>query len=176
RNDKQNRRTMGQISVFFRNYARRIDRLPVLNVDPELVDFGRWTSTSLREGQIAVTEAAGRSRMAQLEVGQGMGMGMGMGMAQNIGPWGAAPAAPAPTAAQMTPPPPPPAEKLWHTAADGKTAGPYSRSHLGRMITSGEFARDTLVWTAGQDGWKPAGEIAELAQLFTVAPPPPPGA
>ena len=63
RNDKQNRRTMGQISVFFRNYARRIDRLPVLNVDPELVGFGRWVSTSLREGQIAVTEAASRSRI-----------------------------------------------------------------------------------------------------------------
>jgi hypothetical protein len=79
RNDKQNRKTMGQISVFFRNFARKIDRLPILNVDPELVDFGRWVSTSLREGEIAVTEAAGRSRVGQMEVGQAMGMGMPMG-------------------------------------------------------------------------------------------------
>ena len=80
---------MGQISVYFRNYARRIDRLPILNVDPELVDFGRWVSTSLREGQIAVTEAAGRSRIGQMEVGQanamGMGMGMGVGMGMGMG-------------------------------------------------------------------------------------------
>ena len=80
RNDKQNRTTMGQISVFFRNYARRIDRLPILNVDPELVSFGRWVSTSLREGEIAVTEAAGRSRVGQMEVGQANAMGMGTAM------------------------------------------------------------------------------------------------
>ena len=42
------------------------------------------------------------------------------------------------------------------------------------MITDGQFSRTSMVWTAGQDGWKPAGEITELAQLFTVAPPPPP--
>ena len=78
RNDKQNRQTMGQISVFFRNYARRIDRLPILNVDPVLVSFGRWVSTSLREGQIAVTEAAGRSRVGQMEVSQANAMNMGM--------------------------------------------------------------------------------------------------
>ena len=80
RDDKQNRTTMGQISVYFRNYARKIDRLPILNVDPELVGFGRWVSTSLREGQIAVTEAAGRSRMGQMEVaGQCHGHGHGYG-------------------------------------------------------------------------------------------------
>ena len=80
RNDKRNRRTMGQISVFFRNYASRIDRLPVLNVDEELVGFGRWASTSLREGQIAVTKSAGRSRMAQMDVSQANRMNMGMPM------------------------------------------------------------------------------------------------
>ncbi|MGR3783447.1 MAG: GYF domain-containing protein, partial [Albimonas sp.] len=34
--------------------------------------------------------------------------------------------------------------------------------------------RETHVWTQGQDGWKKAGEVSELAQLFTVMPPPPP--
>jgi hypothetical protein len=33
-----------------------------------------------------------------------------------------------------------------------------------------------MVWTQGQDGWKSAYEVDELAQLFTVMPPPPPGA
>jgi hypothetical protein len=33
-----------------------------------------------------------------------------------------------------------------------------------------------MVWTQGQDGWMKAVDVAELAQLFTVMPPPPPGA
>jgi len=84
RNDKRDRRTMGQISVFFRNYARRIDRLPILNVAPEMIGFGRWVSTSLREGQMGVTEAAGRSRSGQMDVSQANGMNRGM----PIGGWG----------------------------------------------------------------------------------------
>ena len=47
---------------------------------------------------------------------------------------------------------------------------------MGRMVTEGGLTRDTFVWTAGQDGWKKAEDVAELAQLFTVLPPPPPGA
>jgi len=47
---------------------------------------------------------------------------------------------------------------------------------MGRMVTEGSLARDTHVWTAGQDGWLRAEDVPELAQLFTVMPPPPPGA
>jgi len=42
------------------------------------------------------------------------------------------------------------------------------------MATEGTLKRETYVWTAGQDGWKPAEDVAELAQLFTILPPPPP--
>lgn len=130
-------------------------------------DLNRYTQFNAAEAMAQPGSAMGAA------MGAGMGAGMGMGMAQNMaaaqsGPWGAVPTAQTP--------PPPPSEKLWHTAAAGTTNGPFSRSHLGRMITDGQFARDTLVWTAGQDGWKPAGDIAELAQLFTIAPPPPPAA
>ena len=45
---------------------------------------------------------------------------------------------------------------------------------MGQMASAGELTRETHVWTAGQDGWKKAGEVDELAQLFTVMPPPPP--
>jgi hypothetical protein len=105
----------------------------------------------------------------------GIGAAMGMGMAQQMqpGPWGAAPQA-APAQMAPPPPPPPPVETLWHIASNGATQGPFSRSHLGRMITEGAFSRSSMVWTAGQDGWKAAGDITELAQLFTIAPPPPP--
>jgi hypothetical protein len=105
-----------------------------------------------------------------------MGMAMAGQMAQ-AGPWGApAPQAqpqPQPRAAPAAPPPPP-VEKVWHIAEGGQTQGPFSRATLGRMAASGGLGRETHVWTAGQDGWKRAGDIDELAQLFTVMPPPPP--
>jgi hypothetical protein len=80
----------------------------------------------------------------------------------------------APAAAAPVTPPPPPIEKVWHVAVNGAATGPYGRGHLGRMVADGSFTRDTLVWSPGQDGWKPADEIMDLAQLFTIAPPPPP--
>lgn len=104
-------------------------------------------------------------------MGAGMGAAMGMSMGQQTmtqGPWGAAPQA-APAA-----PPPPPVEHVWHIVENGATKGPFSKAALGRMAADGTLKRETLVWTAGQDGWKAAGDLAELAQLFTILPPPPP--
>lgn len=103
-------------------------------------------------------------------MGMGMGAGLGMQMAQN--PWGAAATAPAPAAA--APPPPPPVEHVWHIAEAGNVTGPFSKAALGRMVTEGKLNRDSMVWTQGQDGWMKAGDVTELAQLFTVMPPPPP--
>ncbi len=99
-------------------------------------------------------------------MGMGMGAGMGMAMGGMPGPWGRAPAAP-------TPPPPPPVEHVWHLAADGQTTGPFSKADLGQMVAKGTLTRESWVWTPGQDGWIHAEET-ELAELFTVAPPPPP--
>lgn len=95
-------------------------------------------------------------------------MGMGMAMA-NAGPWGARPMA---SAAPQMPPPPPPVERVWHIAEKGKTTGPFSKANLGRMAADGSLQRDTYVWAVGLDGWQVAGDINELAQLFTIAPPP----
>ena len=103
-------------------------------------------------------------------MGAGLGMGMGMMVAQNMGPWGTRP-----EAAHVPPPPSPPVvEHVWHIADNGKTSGPFSKADLGRMVTEGTLKRDTYVWTPGQDGWKTANKVTELAQLFTIAPPPPP--
>ncbi|PIE15424.1 MAG: antifreeze protein [Rhodobacterales bacterium] len=140
-------------------------------------DLGRFTQYSAAE---AMTTAAANPN-GGAGIGAGLGMGMGVAMAQNLqnqmspqtGPWGAIPVQPQAT---TPPPPPPPVEKLWHLAENGKTKGPFSRADLGRMSSEGKLTRDSLVWTAGQDGWKTADEIAELAQLFTIMPPPPPGA
>lgn len=136
-------------------------------------DLGKFTQYSAAE---AMTSAASNpSGGGGMGAGLGMGMGMAMAnqMAQQPGPWGAAPTQPqtAPAA-----PPPPPVEHVWHVAENGQTHGPYSKAALGRMAGEGKLTRDTHVWTAGQDGWLKAGDVQELAQLFTILPPPPPGA
>ena len=120
-------------------------------------------------------EAMGAENSAMASsMGAGIGAAMGMGMAGMAGPWGAAPQPQAAPAAVAPPPPPPPVEKVWHIAENGQTKGPFSRATMGQMAGSGDLTRETLVWTAGQDGWKPAEDVADLAQLFTVLPPPPP--
>ncbi len=138
-------------------------------------DLNTFTQYSAAE---AMTSAAQNTGGAGAGMGAGIGAGLGMAMgAQTMrqGPWGAAPVQQAaPTA--VAPPPPPPVEHVWHIAENGKTSGPFSKARLGRMATEGGLTRDTYVWTAGQDGWKRAEDVAELAQLFTVMPPPPPGA
>ena len=131
-------------------------------------DLSRYQSFQMAEATTLAASTPGSG------AGEGMGMGMGfamaqqMGQAMNAGPWGAAPAA-SPAA-----PPPPPVEHVWHIAENGQSHGPYSKARLGRMAQEGNLTRETLVWTAGQDGWMPAERVTELAQLFTILPPPPP--
>lgn len=136
-------------------------------------DLNAYTQFSAAEAMTAAANNPGGDG----GMGAGLGMGMGMAMANQMatGPWGARPqTAPAPVAAPA-PPPPPPVEHVWHIAANGQTTGPFSKAKLGRMVTEGGLTRDSHVWTAGQDGWKKAEDVPELAQLFTVMPPPPPG-
>ena len=58
-------------------------------------------------------------------------------------------------------------------ADNGVTKGPFSESDLAAMAASGAFSRASQVWTAGQDGWKAAGDT-DLARVFSMVPPPPP--
>ena len=129
--------------------------------------------------QYQAADALGRdgAGAAALQTGLGAGLGMQIGQAAaaQAGPWGARTDAGAATGAAMTPPPPPPVEHVWHIAQGGETSGPFSKAAMGRKVTEGSLTRETYVWTAGQDGWKKAEDVMELAQLFTVMPPPPPG-
>jgi len=144
-------------------------------------DLGRYTQFSAAEAMTAAAQNPGGGMGAGLGMGMGMGMAQAMAAGQAAGPWGArpAPAAAAP-AAQAAPvaapvaPPPPPVEHVWHLADNGVTSGPFSKARLGRMAVDGGLTRETHVWTPGQDGWQRAGDVAELAQLFTILPPPPP--
>lgn len=132
-------------------------------------DLGRFTQYSTAEAMTAAARNPGGGGGLGAGLGAGMGMAMAGQMAGQLGPWGAAPAAPAPQA-----PPPPPVEKVWHVAKSGETKGPYSKAKLGRMAGDGSLERETYVWTPGQDGWLKAEDVMELAQLFTVMPPPSP--
>ena len=129
--------------------------------------------------QFQAAEALSRdgAGAAAIQAGLGAGLGMQIGHAAT-GPWGPRPefAAVGTSRPASIAPPPPPVEHVWHVAENGKTTGPYSRAQLGRMAASGELSRESYVWTAGQDGWLRAENVNELAQLFTVLPPPPPGA
>lgn len=137
-------------------------------------DLNRFNQYAMGAGVLQGSEQPGGIGAG---IGAGMGAALGAGMAGQIGrmgPWGAAPAAASPAPGYGQLPPPLPAETVWHVAVNGEADGPYGRGHLGRMVKDGSFTRDTLVWTPGQDGWKRAEDVAELAQLFTVLPPPPP--
>jgi membrane protease subunit (stomatin/prohibitin family) len=124
-------------------------------------DLDRYMRYSTAEAMANGGEAGGAMSAG---VGAGVGMAMGAQMARQS-PWGASPT-----------PPPPPVEHVWHVAKGGETRGPFSKAALGRMASEGKLTRDSYVWTPGQDGWLRAEDVNELAQLFTVLPPPPPGA
>ena len=124
-------------------------------------DLGKYMQFSTAEAMAQPGSAAGGAMAA------GLGAAMGIGMAQQAGPWGAAPTHAAP------PPPPPPADPAWHVAVNGATTGPFGAAALAAMVASGALGRASMVWTAGQDGWKPAGDTA-LSALFRDVPPPPP--
>ena len=141
-------------------------------------DLNRYTQFSAAQALGAGGGAAGGAMGAAVGAGLGMAMGAQISGAQ-AGPWGAVPQqnhGQQSYAQQQAPaaPPPPPVEKVWHVAANGAATGPFGRGHLGRMVSEGSLTRDTLVWTPGLSGWLKAEEVTELAQLFTIAPPPPP--
>ncbi len=138
-----------------------LDKRTSMGIAGDLTNFMQYS------GAEAMTSAASKPNGGG---GMGAGLGMGIGMAMvgqmaHAGPWGAAPT-----------PPPAPVEHVWHIVKAGDVTGPLSKAAMGRMITDGALARDTMVWTQGQDGWKTADEVTELAQLFTIMPPPAPGA
>jgi membrane protease subunit (stomatin/prohibitin family) len=121
-------------------------------------DLNKYMQFNAAEGMANPASGAGGAMAA------GMGAAMGLGMAQNMGPWGAAGAA--------APPPPPPGATMWYVAENGATKGPFSEDQL---TGSGTLTASTMVWTNGQDGWKPASQTA-LARLLSQTPPPPPPA
>jgi hypothetical protein len=53
--------TFGQAAIWYGKYARRIDKLPMLNVDDAMLDFGALVADSLRDAEAAMKGVGMRS-------------------------------------------------------------------------------------------------------------------
>jgi len=58
---KKGAKSYGQYGLWFDKYARKIDKLPILNVDPELIDYGQDMANGLRDGTSAIQGVGIRS-------------------------------------------------------------------------------------------------------------------
>ena len=158
-------------------YGLEIPQLYIVNISvPAEVEQALDTRSSMsvigdmaafQSYQLGQAMPAAAANPAGGLAGAGVGLGMGMAMA---GPMmRGAGAAPEPQT-----PPPPPAPPAWHLAENGQSSGPFTMEQVAQGISSGRVRPETLVWTAGMEGWAAAGQTPQLAGLFQAAPPPPP--
>ncbi|MGB5983572.1 MAG: SPFH domain-containing protein [Nonlabens sp.] len=111
--------------------------------------------------------------------GAGMGMGMGFVMAQQMGnmmnpQMGGQQAAPQQQQQQAAAVPPPMPQAIqYYYALNGSQSGPASFEQLRSLFASRTINKETLVWKAGMDGWKPLSEVEELKTFLGGNTPPP---
>ncbi len=71
RGDRQSSKsvTTGQVGMWYEKYARKINHMPVLNVDRDLVEFGTYVANQLRQAESAMKGVGARQavRMTQQE-------------------------------------------------------------------------------------------------------------
>jgi hypothetical protein len=73
--------------------------------------------------------------------------------------------------AMNTPPPMP--QVLYTLNINGQNVGPYNMQQLMQMVQTGQLTPQTYVWKQGMAGWELAGNVQELAGLFSPVTPPP---
>jgi membrane protease subunit (stomatin/prohibitin family) len=69
-------------------------------------------------------------------------------------------------------PPPLPQGAMFHVAVGQNQTGPFDMATLQQQAASGQLTRATLVWKSGMAQWAKAGEVPELAPIFSHVPPP----
>ena len=130
-------------------------------------DLNAYTQFQTAEAIESMAENPGSGSEA-MNMGMGFAMGnqmtnaMSRGMQQQPQQQ-----APSPSA-----PPPLPSEVQYHVALGGQSAGPFPMATLKQQAQSGQLTRETLVWKEGMAQWTKAGEVPELASLFSAVPPP----
>jgi membrane protease subunit (stomatin/prohibitin family) len=157
-------------------YGLEVPSIFILNVSlPEAVEKALDTRSSMgvigdmnryQQYQFgtAMTEAAGNPGGG---MGEGLGLGMGFAMANRM-------AGMAGGGGGVAAPPPVPGQTAYHVVVNGQSAGPFVPGQIQSGIAAGQVNKDTLVWAAGMEGWKKAGEVAELKGLFGGGGPAPP--
>ena len=66
--DMKNSKTLAQTSLWFDKYARRIERLPTLNVDKELVKYSGFVAGQLRRASVVVKTMGIKSGVRQAQI------------------------------------------------------------------------------------------------------------
>jgi len=70
--------------------------------------------------------------------------------------------------------PPPPPQIQYNVSVNGQTTGPFNLGQLQEMVRNGLLTAMLYVWKPGMTNWEVAGNVPELAALFTAFSPPPP--
>jgi len=123
--------------------------------------------TQYETAEAIPTAAANPGGMAAAGVGMGMGFAMANQMGQTM--------AGQQTGQQSEPSQSPPPLPVFHVAVDGQQTGPFGLDVLKQKVMAGEITRETLVWRSGMAQWTAAGQVPDLAALFSDVPPPVPG-
>jgi hypothetical protein len=58
--------SLNAVGTWLNRYADKIDKLPIVNVDPQLLDYGRFVSGSFRAAGEAIRSSGGKTRTRQL--------------------------------------------------------------------------------------------------------------
>lgn len=104
--------------------------------------------------------------------GMGIGLGAGMAMANQMTQQMANQAQNNQNVQNTQGPPPIPGAMSYYVAVSGQQSGPFNKDGLSQLIEKQLLTKDTLVWKQGLQDWVPAGEQAELQDLWTMTPPP----
>ncbi|MEC7242512.1 MAG: SPFH domain-containing protein [Myxococcota bacterium] len=133
-----------------------------------------------RSFDVMETAAGNEGGAAGTMMGAGMGIGLGFGVGNQAGglvgqmaTGGAPPPAPGSSPDNPVGGPGTAPARAFHIHLNGQQMGPYPIETLKQGVATGQFTRETMVWTDGMPQWTPAGQVPDLASLF--GPPPFPG-
>jgi len=142
------------------NVEEALDRRTAMGVVGNLDQYIKYQTAE------AIRDAAQNTGGGAAGVGAGLGAGLGIAqrMMESMGAHPSAPAA--------STPPPLPQSPAYYLGIGGQQQGPFDRAAMQAQIATGQLTSETLVWSQGMASWTPAGQVADLAQLFAAVPPP----
>ncbi len=131
-----------------------------------------------QQASVLQSAASGLSQMGNMGSSGGMnpaGMMVGMTLGGALGGQMAGMLGSVAQQAQQPMSPPPPPTTQYMISNNGNQLGPYTIPQMEQMVQNGSLTKDTYVWKSGMNQWELAGNVIELASIFTQTPPPPPG-